>query len=95
MEKFGIFELLDTLSALTLPQTDETQPKNGEGKQAPASVKANPNDAAFAPPVFAFPQTQSGEGASPAAEQPDGNALSSLLDRHDSISKKIDGKKPQ
>ena len=88
MEKFGIFELLDTLSALTQSQTDEAQPQNGESGESSAPVKVSPNDAAFAPPAFGIPQPLSGgEAAS------DGNAFSALLARHEKISKKIDGQK--
>lgn len=88
MEKFGIFELLDTLSALTTMQADELQPQNGEQEQPPAPAKASPSDAAFAPPAFGAPQPLSGEQTTETAD-----ALSALLDRHASISKKIDGQK--
>ncbi len=84
MEKFGIFELLDTLSALTAPQ------KNTE-------------DGFSAPPVDAAPDAETnaeahGQTITPpenAHNKKDANqrALQSLLDRHDGISKRIDGKK--
>ena len=47
MEKFGIFELLDTLSALL--------PQDGEKKNAEEGEKSSPNvkDAAFSPPSYA------------------------------------------
>ncbi len=78
MEKFGIFELLDTLSALTEPQ------KNTGNEIFPSPVPENPpapRDAA-PPPADA-----------PAAKETNQRALQSLLDRHDGISKRIDGKK--
>ena len=45
MEKFGIFELLDTLSALILPEEKQPEPE-----KAPHA-----EDAAFAPPDYQGP----------------------------------------
>ena len=44
MEKFGIFELLDTLSALMAE-------KNGEEKRE-ENVRPRPEDAVFSPPSY-------------------------------------------
>lgn len=87
MEKFGIFELLDTLSALTSapPRTEETPPP--PAADAAETKRADVNDAAFAPPPSAFPLPE----RSPA--QPQTNAFAALIARHENISKKIDGKK--
>lgn len=46
MEKFGIFELLDTLSALILP---------AERPPAPPEETPSPADRAFAPPSYGEP----------------------------------------
>ena len=45
MEKFGIFELLDTLSALILPEAGPPSPDPGP----------NAADGAFAPPAYKAP----------------------------------------
>ncbi len=78
MEKFGIFELLDTLSAVM--QGD------GEQKPAPDAEPHRPDagDSVFAPPQYPAPK----EG-----EQGQTQALRSLLTRHDEIVKRIDKKK--
>ncbi len=57
MEKFGIFELLDTLSALILP--DGAPP-------APPETAPQKSDAAFAPPVYGDAGTER-ENSSAAA----------------------------
>lgn len=74
MEKFGIFELLDALSALSAPQSGETDDKaavsadeNGPQKEAPA------------------------DGEKPSS--PERDAIASFLARHETLSRKIDGKK--
>lgn len=74
MEKFGIFELLDALSAFT----DAAQEEKPE---PPTATTPSEQDAAFAPPDYAAPQTETGVRQS---------ALSSLLARHEALSKKID-----
>ena len=87
MEKFGIFELLDTLSALTAP-VNGAEAETGDENPAPETAKANPQDDAFAPPVFGAPPLKE-----EAPAQKNGDAISALLQRHERISKKIDGQK--
>ena len=78
MEKFGIFELLDTLSAIL---AGDNEASSAEKKP---SERPSVQDSAFAPPAY------SGE---PTPQQQSANsALSSFLARHDEVSKKIDGK---
>ncbi len=79
MEKFGIFELLDTLSALILPETPEKSgaPERAEKVGAPETAP-NAADRAFAPPAYGE-QTETA-GAS---------ALSAFLDRHEKAVKHI------
>lgn len=79
MEKFGIFDLLDTLSALVEQESGSLE-KPPQEKTVPKA-----QDAAFAPPAYGTEQT--------APQQGQGSAISSLLDRHDALSRKIDGKK--
>ena len=78
MEKFGIFDLLDALSAITEAETDAPEPE-------PAPARPATDDAAFAPPPYAAPTGPAAAGTN--------TALSSLLERHERLSKKIDGKK--
>lgn len=94
MEKFGIFELLDALSAL-FPQeagepfSDGTQANSGATEDA-ADHAPSP-DPAFAPPDYgASPDSAA---AKPAPEQ-DNTALGSLLARHETLSRRISEKKP-
>ena len=79
MEKFGIFELLDALSALTA---------QNEGN------KPAPDDASYRPPDYAAPVSpkQERNPDSPGTEE-GGEALSAFLARHDAIVRKIDEKK--
>ena len=57
MEKFGIFELLDTLSAIV--------EEDGDKKEAENQEKADPSDKAFAPPDYpAAAQGERGEALS-------------------------------
>ena len=73
MEKFGIFELLDTLSALLLPETKPPAPP----KETPRT-----DDSAFAPPPYAgAPAADPSEGTA--------TAISSFLKKHDDAAKKI------
>lgn len=88
MEKFGIFELLDTLSAFmnaSAPQ-DEEPVEPAEKPKGAETVRPNRGDAAYQPPQY---------GADEAAQAALGgrDALGSFLQRHDAISKKIDEKK--
>ena len=78
MEKFGIFELLDTLSAILAGE------KEPAAAQKPPAEQPAPQDTAFAPPAYSGENT--GENRSEIA------ALSSFLAQHDKVSKKIDGK---
>lgn len=88
MEKFGIFELLDTLSALTAA--------NGSPEAEEKAEYARPEtgDASFAPPAYGAPSPAPSAPPPPdkntSAEQ---SALAALLARHDALSKKIDKKK--
>ena len=77
MEKFGIFELLDTLSALLLPDAPPDAPQ----KTAPQK-----SDAAFAPPAY-------GADPPPAQPSSSATALSSFLEKHEKTVKKVDGEK--
>lgn len=98
MEKFGIFELLDALSALTAPQNTPA-PEN----PAPQDVSAPENPAPkrhdyLAPPAYAAPAKESEASAQnpfaafpPSEEKSD--AFSAFLARHDEVSRRIDGKK--
>ena len=76
MEKFGIFELLDTLSAI-LAGENETPAAQKEPPKRPST-----GDAAFAPPAYA--------GEQPSNAQEKNSALSAFLAHHDEVSKKID-----
>ena len=78
MEKFGIFELLDTLSAILAGQEEPA------AAQKPQPERPSAQDSAFAPPAYA--------GENPGENKSEIAALSSFLARHDKTSKKIDGK---
>ena len=78
MEKFGIFELLDTLSAILIGENGEKAP------ETPPLERPSMQDPAFSPPAYS--------GAQTGTEQSTNTALSSFLARHDSVSKKIGGK---
>lgn len=86
MEKFGIFELLDALSALTAPQNAPAQETPAQGNVdylAPPAYAASPKESEKPEnPFAAFP---------PSEEKQD--ALSAFLARHDEASRRIDGKK--
>lgn len=77
MEKFGIFELLDALSAIVL---------DGEEKQTPKG-----NDPVYAPPVYAAPQPEEQKNDD-KTENPPRKAGSYAIDefyrQHDSRAKK-------
>lgn len=97
MDKFGIFELLDTLSQIasevqgdeTPPAYSESQPTSGDSSAPsprPAPVtRVNADDKSFLPPDF--------NGATSDEAKPSRNALNSLYERHESISKRIDKNK--
>ncbi len=82
MDKFGIFDLLDTLAQIA----SDAQPQEKPSDDTPAT-RVSPDDKAFLPPDFA-PQN-------PAENEKDTrkNALASLYERHESISRRIDQKK--
>ena len=80
MEKFGIFELLDALAALTAP---DSAPKESPSLQ----------DSAYLPPVYnAEPQPAEEEKTPPEAPRPEQDALAGFYARHDAVAKKA-GKK--
>ncbi len=76
MEKFGIFELLDALSAITAaaPPSGEAEQKDSSAEPAAEKKKKTP-DAAFAPPAYGTPEQ------TPAGTQ--NTALGSFMARHD------------
>ena len=81
MDKFGIFELLDTLSQIATDRAEsELTPPD-----APA-LHPSPDDKSFLPPDFNGEQLDGGQTIQR-------NALNALYDRHDSISKRIDKNK--
>lgn len=87
MEKFGIFELLDALSALTAHRGGEN-----DGLTAPPDALASdqkPDKSASSRPADP-PQTPHTPSASPA---PSPDALSAFLARHDRMSRKAEHKK--
>ena len=73
MEKFGIFELLDALSAMTEAPKEEAQ-----GAQAETPPKRP--DASFAAPAYG--------AAPPPAQETEQSALDSFLARHDALAKR-------
>ena len=88
MEKFGIFELLDTLSAFmtaSAPQGEE-QEEPAEQVKAAETVKPNHGDSAYQPPQYGAEEQTSAQSILGGKD-----ALDSFLQRHDAISKKIDG----
>ena len=83
MEKFGIFELLDTLSALILPDGQPAVRPEEHTSEAPRA-----EDSAFAPPAY---RGAPAPAVPPApAPPPASSALHSFLEKHDSAVKRID-----
>ena len=82
MEKFGIFELLDALSALTDGgrETGSAAPRDG------TKPAGRTNDAA--PPEGSAAPSPSVSASGSAAPQPGRDALADFLARHDAIAKK-------
>ncbi len=77
MEKFGIFELLDALSAVTQAVSEEPFAPQKEEQTKELSPKRRP-DAAFAPPVYgAKTEHMDAENKSDHALPPTGEALPS------------------
>ena len=95
MEKFGIFELLDTLSAILAGEKDAPAAQNPPPSGAKGQAEP-PAAGQFAQGSTAAGQFAQGAPAStvPAQEpQASGSAaIASFLARHDEVSKKIDGK---
>ncbi|MDE6411334.1 MAG: hypothetical protein K2L02_02210 [Clostridia bacterium] len=80
MDKFGIFELLDTLAQIA----SDAQPEENKKDETP-SPRVSPDDKSFLPPDF---------NGTPTEEQKTSrSAINSLYERHESISKRIDKKK--
>lgn len=91
MEKFGIFELLDALSALTAPPPEE--------QDETAAL-----DSAYLPPDYALSDAQGRDGTSvekappsgsaeaPKSPHPESDALAGFYARHNAVAKKA-GKK--
>ena len=82
MEKFGIFELLDTLSAIMesgsdAPAAEENRPPFAKDNAPPASPAAT--DSAFLPPDYALGESM--------------RTFSDFLSRHDETVKRIEKKK--
>ena len=80
MEKFGIFELLDALSALTAQNGQPQEPPPEE--EAPSPKKP---DGAFAPPSYGGEQPKKTGGR-------EADALSGFLARHDAVARKAEKK---
>ena len=80
MDKFGIFELLDTLSQIAADTTESESPP-----PAPAAQRPSPDDKSFLPPDLS--------GELPDEQKLQRDAINALYDRHDSISKRIDKNK--
>ena len=82
MEKFGIFELLDALSAV-LDGKNDAPPPEEHPAETPDKTPEKPTavDASFLPPDY-------------AGSAQEGDALSSFLSRHDETVKRIEKKKP-
>lgn len=90
MEKFGIFDLLDTLSAIMAADTPAKKPDEAAAAQETdgndiGKITPQASDSAFAPPSYGTEK----EGGISVAER---NAFGAFLERHDAISKKIDKK---
>lgn len=81
MDKFGIFDLLDTLAQIAADANPAQPPED----PAPAQ-RVSPDDKAFLPPDFNNQET-------PNANDTHRSALNSLYERHETISKRIDKKK--
>ena len=80
MEKFGIFELLDALSAATAPKEADFQTE---------AQKPHATGAPFSAPSYGG-QT---DGAEPPRPVENTDALAGFLARHETLSKRIDKEK--
>ncbi len=87
MEKFGIFELLDTLSALTANKTEQpTAPQEESVEQASPS----------AAPVYGAPtpaERENPNATTPNAQTKNEAAFAAFISRQEEISKRIDRNK--
>lgn len=87
MEKFGIFELLDALSALTAKKDEQSAPPVS-ASSAP-SVSPSAEDAAFAPPQYIPDQREKDPVPDTQAEEPPRHdALSDFYARHNAVARK-------
>ncbi len=75
MEKFGIFELLDALAALT--------EKTEEPKEEPKTL-----DPAYLPPDYAGENKREQPPEQPKPPKPEADALAGFYARHDAVAKK-------
>ena len=80
MDKFGIFELLDTLAQIASDAT----PAENQAEETPAP-RVSPDDKSFLPPDF--------NGTPTDEQKASRSAINSLYERHESISKRIDKNK--
>ena len=80
MDKFGIFELLDTLAQIA----SDAEPEEHKTDETPVP-RVSPDDKSFLPPDFNGTETEE--------QRAKRTALNSLYERHESISKRIDKKK--
>ena len=81
MEKFGIFELLDALSALT-------------ARENASEEKSSAQDKVYLPPAYPAPEppAEAQPTSKPQPPHPEKDALAGFYARHDAIAKKA-GKK--
>lgn len=86
MDKFGIFDLLDTLAQIA-SSTDAAEKPQEPPQEPPPARRASPDDKSFLPPDFGNKSADESKGTTGR------NALDSLYERHESISKRIDKKK--
>ena len=97
MEKFGIFDLLDALSAATSPPAAEdggNSPSPSETKDDAPAVKPDAHDTAFAAPAYGSPAVQNMQNpAEHAGEDRGENAYNAFLARHDEAVKRIEKKR--
>lgn len=80
MDKFGFFDLLDTLAQIAT----DAQPQKTDSPASPPT-RVSPDDKAFLPPEF--------DRKPPNETSLPRNALNALYERHENISKRIDKKK--
>ena len=89
MEKFGIFELLDALSAIALDGEEQTTAADEAQSAAPRSSPPRQDDSAYAPPVYAAfspDAQQAGQNENPP-KTAGASAIEEFYKRHDSRGK--------